>query len=228
MRRTCFLKKAFFLLFPLSLLFILCACGQGGGSLSAPGASTAALPTPTASAPPALAAYGEFLAGRIDAQDPKDAISSGIVKIKNITLEPALKTYCALFDMNGDGVPELHLRPIAGGGYAIFTYSNGQVVLWHCGPDYESPLNNGAILYEREGAAPTHTNYYYAVLNTNGDELSRVDFAKYHSVDGSGQHESAGYDVFTFENRAVSEDAWNSMTQEYLSIKSDLIIWNET
>jgi hypothetical protein len=28
-----------------------------------------------------------------------------------------------------------------------------------------------------------------------------------------------------FEDKEVSEDEWNSLTNEYLSISSDLIIW---
>ena len=175
----------------------------------------------------AIAAYDDFLAGSINAQDPKQEISGGVVTLKDISLEPDFKTYYALFDMNGDGIPELHLRPIAGGSYAIFTYQEGKIVLWHNGPDYESPLNNGAILYERDGAAPTHINYYYLVLGSDGNEVSRVNFSKYHSVDESDMTESTDYDVFMIEDKEVSEDEWNSATKEYLSNASDLIEWKE-
>ena len=106
----------------------------------------------------------------MDAQDLKNEISAGTVNIQDISLEPDLKTYYALFDMNDDGIPELHLRPIVGGSYVVFTYLDGQIVLWHDGPDYESPLNNGVILYERNGAAPTHINYYYLVLDSDGSQ----------------------------------------------------------
>lgn len=173
----------------------------------------------------ALAAYKKFLAGSMNAQDLKQEISDGVVKIKDISLEPDFKTYYALFDMNGDGIPELHLRPVVGGSYLIFTYLDGQIVLWHSGPDYESPLNNGAILYERDGAAPTHINYYYLVLDSNGNETSKVNFSKYHSVDDSGKTESAEYDVFMMEDKEVSEEEWNSLTKDYLSNSSDLIVW---
>lgn len=175
----------------------------------------------------ALAAYKKFLAGSMNAQDLKQEISDGVVKIKDISLEPDFKTYYALFDMNGDGIPELHLRPVVGGSYLIFTYLDGQIVLWHSGPDYESPLNNGAILYERDGAAPTHINYYYLVLDSNGNETSKVNFSKYHSVDDSGKTESAEYDVFMMEDKEVSEEEWNSLTKDYLSNSSDLIVWKE-
>ncbi len=246
MKHNYFPKRVIALLFSSVLLFALCACGKN--SVSTPSTTTAS-PTPSvtvtmSSAQPsdnvspqtsddvsseyndALVAYNDFLAGSIKAQDLKNEISDGVVNIKDITLEPDLKTYYALFDMNEDGIPEFHLRPIAGGSYAIFTYLNGQIVLWYEGTDYESPLNNGAILYERAGAAPTHVNYSYLVLDSDGNEISRADFSKYHSVDESGLNESADYDVFLFDNKEVSKDEWNSLTKEYLSISSDLIIWN--
>lgn len=241
-----FLKKVLCLLLSSMFLLTLCACGKKSVGTTP---TTSAPPTPgvtdTAnSAKPsddgnpqvsdessayndALAAYDKFLAGSMDAQDSKNEISDGADNIKDISLEPDLKTYYALFDMNGDGIPELHLRPIVGGGYAVFTYLDGEIVLWHYGPDYESPLNNGAILYERDGAAPTHINYYYLVLDSDGNEISKVDFSKYHSVDKNGLSESADYDVFMFKNKDVSEAEWDTLTNEYLSNSSDLIIWNE-
>ena len=175
----------------------------------------------------ALTAYDDFLAGSIDAQDIDHEISEGVITIKDISLEPDFQTYYALFDMNQDGIPELHLRPIVGGSYAIFTYLDGQIVLWHDGPDYEAPLNNGAILYERDGAAPTHINYYYLVLDSDGKETSKVYFSKYHSIDEGSSTESADYDEFIFDDKKVIEKEWNSMTNEYLSNSSDSIIWNE-
>lgn len=216
MKRKPFLKKTLYLLLSFVFLFALNACGQNNTSTPAPAAND-----------DALAAYDNFLAGSINAQDLKHEISDGVVTIKDISLEPDLKTYYAIFDMNGDGIQELHLRPIVGGIYAIFTYLDGQMVLWHDGPDYESPLNNGAILYERDGAAPTHINYYYLVLDSDGSEISKVYFSKYHSVDERGLTESTDYDVFRFEDKEVSEDEWNSLTNKYLTNSSDLIIWNE-
>ena len=239
------LKNTFSLLLASVFVFALSACGQ---NCPITPATTQESPTPNAmvtanSAQPsdsaslqtsndvspankdALAAYKNFLSGNINAQDSKHEITDGVVTIKDIS-EPGLKTYYALFDMNGDGIPELHLRPIVGGGYAVFTYIDGQIVLWHDGPDYESPLNNRAILYERDGAAPTHINYYYLVLDSDGNEVSKVYFSKYHSTDQSGSAESTDYDVFMFEDKKVSKEEWNSLTHKYLLISSDLIIWN--
>jgi hypothetical protein len=254
MKRNSFLGKTLYLLLLSVFLFTLNACGQDSTSTTAT-TDTSPTPSTTVTEKPAkpaasdttqtsdevssantdestasneaIAAYDNFLAGTIDAQDVKHEISDGVVTIKDISLEPDLKTYYALFDMNGDGIPELHLRPVAGGSYVIFTYLDGKIVLWHNGPDYESPLNNGAILYERDGAAPTHINYYYLVLDADGKEVSKVNFSKYHSVDESGMTESTDYDVFMIEDKEVSEDEWNSQTKEYLTNSSDSIEWKE-
>lgn len=254
MKHKHFLRNTLFLLLSTIFLFSLYACGQSSSTTSAiadtvpvsselikvnseqpsdsSSAQTSAVePSAKSNDSPAfeeaLAAYKKFLAGSMNAQDLKQEISDGVVKIKDISLEPDFKTYYAIFDMNGDGIPELHLRPVVGGSYLIFTYLDGQIVLWHSGPDYESPLNNGAILYERDGAAPTHINYYYLVLDSNGNETSKVNFSKYHSVDDSGKTESAEYDVFMMEDKEVSEEEWNSLTKDYLSNSSDLIVWKE-
>ncbi len=247
MKRNPMLKKTLYLLLSSVVLFALNACGQNSaGTPAAMDASLAPNAMVTSNPPQssdsgspqksedvssakndACAAYNNFLAGSISAQDLKHEISDGVVTIEAISLEPDIKPLYALFDMNGDGVPELHLHAIAGGIYTVFTYLDGQIVLWHAGPDYESPLNNGAILYERDGAAPTHINYYYLVLDSAGNEISNVYFSKYHSVDESSLTESTEYDLFMFEDKEVSEEEWKALTDEYLSNSSDLIIWNE-
>lgn len=247
MKHNFFLKKTLYLLFSFLSTFALSACGQNstGNLTTSNETSTPSAKITTNSPDPsdsdstqtseneslanndAITAYENFLAGSINAQDLKNKISDGVVTIQDISLEPDYKTYYTLFDMNADEIPELHLRPIVGGSYAIFTYLDGQIVLWHDGPDYETPLNNKAILYERESAAPTHINYYYLVLDSFGNEMSKVFFSKYHSVDESITTESPDYDVFMFEEEEVSEEEWNTRTNEYLSNTSDLIIWSE-
>ena len=242
MKHSSRLKKSLCLLLLSACLFTFCACGKNAGtagpSSASPSPSAANAVQPTDSGTPqasdesqakddAIAAYKKFLAGNMDAQDAKKEISDGVVQMKDISLAPDLKTYYAIFDMNNDGIPELHLRPVTGGSYAVFTYLDGKIVLWHNGPDYESPLNNGAILYQRDGAAPTHTNYYYLVLDADGNETSKVSFAKYHSTDKNGSSESADYDVFTFEDKEVTKEKWDSLTKEYFSIPSDQSVWKE-
>ena len=169
----------------------------------------------------AVSAYEAFLQGDADAEDPeRDLSESGSVNISDLSL--GSNTLHALFDMNGDGIPELHLRPTTGGGYEIFTYRDGQVILWHVDVDYCSPLNNGALLYERPGGAPLHTNYMYITLDSNGNEISRVRFSEYNVVDENDLKVGVRY---IYEDNDVSKETWDALTNKFLSIKSDLIEW---
>ena len=90
-----------------------------------------------------------------------------------------------LFDMNGDGIPELHYRD---GGiiYMIFSYYEQQVYLWYDGINYEKPLNNGAILYYRIGGAPNHDYYKYTVLDFFGNPEPAIVFSRW---DANQNHE---------------------------------------
>ncbi len=169
----------------------------------------------------AISAYEEFLNGSTSALDSKHAISEGDVTIQDLAEST---TRYAFFDMNGDGVPELHLKS-GMAGYTIFTYRDEKVALWHNGPDYELPLNNGAILYERVGAAPTHTNYYYLLLDFEGNEASKVYFSKYHSINETDSTESADYDVFMLDEKEVSKEEWDLETKMYFMHLSDQITW---
>lgn len=171
----------------------------------------------------AVSAYKAFLQGDAEAKDPKHDLSeSENVNINDLSL--GLNTLYALFDMNGDGIPELHLRPTMGGGYEIFTYRDSQVVLWYVNADYCSSLNNGALLYERPGGAPPHTNYMYITLDTNGNEIVRVEFSKYDVVDKRGLKVGVKY---IYQDNDVSKETWDELTKKFLSIKSDLIKWIE-
>ena len=78
--------------------------------------------------------------------------------------------------MNGDNIPELHVYTTMHSAYYIFTYNNNQIDLWYIGTSYEIPLNNTAILYTRNGEAPTHKNYKYICLNSNGDITEEIYF----------------------------------------------------
>ena len=130
----------------------------------------------------------------------------------------------AFFDMNGDDIPELHVRPVINGAYYIFTCQDSQVYLWYAGTAYETPLNNAAILYTRQGGAPAHKNYKYICLDFNGNVKEEVYFSQYDAVDSGDPKVEAKYII---NDQEVSEESWKSLTGQYLSEKSDQIIWQE-
>jgi len=168
----------------------------------------------------ALSAYRLFLEGNICAlYDEKVPMY-----IDDIVLESDGLDYpqYAFFDMNGDAIPELHLRLTLGATYSIFTYANGQVELWHMETGYCSPLNNRAIRYERPGGGPPHTNYQYIVLDFWGNEVYRIAFFKYNPFVSENVEYPA---IYNFNGADVDEETWESLAGQYLSIGSDLIEW---
>lgn len=116
----------------------------------------------------------------------------------------------ALFDMTGDGLPELHvLTDIS---YSIHTIENNQLITWYEGDRYRRPLNNRAILEE------VHNYHGYIILDNKGEEVFSCAFVKGGTKDTN---------LFTTGDDYIelSESDWDKLTRPFLSIGSDKIIW---
>jgi len=173
-----------------------------------------------------LSAYNKFLKGEINAEDPNGKNLSGdIININDICVitNEIQYTEYALFDMNGDGIPELHLRPILNAVYyAIFTYQDGKVILWYMTTHYCYPLNNGAIFYERIGI-PELTAYKYIILDFYGYECYEIPFYKSEEIlDGDAEYPG----IYNYDGLDISKEMWDSLTEKLFAVKSDLIEWN--
>ena len=111
--------------------------------------------------------YNEFLSKKINALD-KNGNTITLESYLDDLPENAWRKY-AIYDMNGDSIPELIIK--TGRSFDIFWIKNDKVTLWYQGTNYTKPLNNMALLSEREGAAPEHTDYIYYVLGYQGEEV---------------------------------------------------------
>ena len=69
-----------------------------------------------------VTAYNDFLGGKIPAYNNEQEIY--ITDFENVMLEPGINQY-ALFDMNNDGIPELHIHAYT---YGIFSFKNGKII----------------------------------------------------------------------------------------------------
>ena len=166
-----------------------------------------------------LLLYEEFLNGEINAKN--DNISININDIFRFDdVERSKYNQYAFFDMNADGLPELHVRSI--GSYDIFTYQDGNIILWHSDVPYSYPLNNGAVLYTRYGGAPSHIDYAYTLFDFYGKEIFKIYFSVYDSTNESNYDENA---LFIFDDVELSKENWDLLTERYFSEKSDLIEW---
>jgi len=162
----------------------------------------------------AVKLYDEFLRGERSVE-----LGDAKVRIGDIFRGDEWDRY-ALFDMNGDGIPELHVR--SSGPYEIISYRDGELVPWESFWSYSKPLNNGALLSERPGGANSTIAYAYSVFDSYGSEQLCVRFEKANPNDDGAYDENSDY---FFEDVKVSMDEWNALTGKYLSVGSDEIEW---
>ena len=131
----------------------------------------------------------------------------------------------ALFDMTGDGLPELHvLTDIS---YSVHTIQDNQLVTWYEGDRHCRPLNNGVILEKIESTG-IHYGYYF--LDDKGEMYLCVGFScppkgakkgidKYYF--GTGGADAPD----DYDDIEVSKKKWKELTKPFLAMSSDKIIW---
>ena len=120
----------------------------------------------------------------------------------------------ALFDMTGDGVPELHVRTNIS--YSIHSIKNDDLVTWYEGDRYRKPLNNREIL---ETVESTGISYYYEILDTEGNQVLGIGFSQ-----RPGKYQKYLYDTGNGDVELSKKD-WKKLTKAFLSIGSDKIVW---
>ena len=125
----------------------------------------------------------------------------------------------AYFDVNGDGIPELHVK---GGLYQIFSCVNGELVFWIGFPNTAKLLNSGAILNENAEDKEYRIAYYYTVLDSYGNEQSRINLKKLYPNQNGAYDETSEY---WFGSEELSMEEWDARTEKYFSIGSDKIKW---
>lgn len=164
--------------------------------------------------------YKAFLQGEISSETKDD----GPLYVKDfcntvIPEEDDEVIHLALYDMTGDGVPELHL--LTDISYSVHTVRKGQLITWYEGDRYNRPLNNGMICEKVES---TGTSYSYVILDSEGEEIFYVGFVK----PPKGWEKNYGYFFSTGDGEVkLSKREWNKLTKPFLKMKSDKIIWKK-
>ena len=131
------MKKLFLLWLAVVVLMVMWGCGKQ--------------PTPLERA---MSLYQEFLAS----DNPQAGEESLFYKDE-------WKRY-AFFDMNGDGIPELHIHSQYV--YNIVTCRDGELHIWKSLNTCAEPLNNGAVLAYKE-------------YDFFGNEKLKINFGKFHA-----------------------------------------------
>lgn len=158
-----------------------------------------------------LKLYKDFLQDKISSEDRKDKESHYLRDYCNVVVPEEDKDGIRydLFDMTGDGIPELHvLTDIS---YSVHTIEGNRLVEWFDGDRYCRPLDNGAILQQVDSNDTT-----YIVLNAKGEEVFWTWFGK----SGNDYRFSTGGD-----DVKLSKSQWEKLTEPFLSIGSDEITW---
>lgn len=198
----------------LVLVFILSGCG---GTDSQQNVSSADVDAQTL--------YSDFLSKKVSAVD-KEGNDISFETYLNDNAQSTYRKY-SIYDMNGDDTPELIIK--TENALDIFWIKNDKVTLWYQGTNYSKPLNNRAILYERSGDAPQHTDYQYIVLDYNGEETLKISFSEYYGGDDPLFFEQFGSDeVYLINEQQVSKTVYENLCKTpILSIADDAIEWQD-
>lgn len=168
----------------------------------------------------AFKAYREFLNGERNVDYDEKTIDINKIISSEMEIERDYNARYALFDTNGDGLPELHI--LSKSHYYILTFKEDNLIVWAELTPYYEQLNNLAFLHTRPGGAPLHISYIYIVKNFSGNDMVRLSFDKYDS-DENGVYDDN--DRYFYEDIKVSKKDWDTLTEKYFSIGSDKIHW---
>jgi hypothetical protein len=187
----------------------------------------------------ALVVYDNFLRGGYGKRDENGeytpAVAEGLKldwdRIGDVPWEDYLWTY-AVYDMNHDGIPELHVRP-GPGHYTIYTYDN---IYYPHGPavwidlfssSFTIPLNEGTILEHKPGTYDgTSMNFYaYKVYDFFGSEQFSL-FVEVYDFDGDGVLEYYLDGAGDWEDNRLPKGLEEKIIEEVLLAKSDRVVWH--
>ena len=128
----------------------------------------------------------------------------------------------ALFDIDKDGIPELHMHSV--GPYKVLSYKNGELYVVYTAWSYTTVLNNGAFFTMRNDGAPPHIDYRYTLIGIDGNMIFDISFDKC-DVNYDGIYNES--DWYFFDGIKVSLEIWDMLTSRYLSIGNDQIHWQK-
>lgn len=157
----------------------------------------------------ALSAYNDFLNSKKAAVSRENGKTFYITELYDISGQPGINDF-TFYDVNNDGVPELHTRSLF---YDVYSYQNGQVVEWYnSGSNFMNgaiyPLENGAIFTEKLSTAK---EYFYTSFNSEGTATTvYFSFQEYNDSKS-----------FLFGNKTVSSEEWDSLTKEYFVLSQN-------
>ncbi len=154
----------------------------------------------------ALGMYQEFLTGE------RKVGKIDIYYLITPTGEPEKQygTEYAIVDVNGDGIPELHI--LSGREYTIYSCKDNE--MFELDAFYSSPsryilLNNGAFIYRSD----EWDSYYYFEMDESGNRINELKFSW---TDVNQNYLYDDDDAFMFDGNPCTKDEWFAGTRKYL------------
>jgi len=156
----------------------------------------------------AIDAYMEFLNGSINVE----SIDIDFITIPTREPDKRYITDYALFDSNGDLIPELHIKSARY--YYILSYKDKELFIWkNLSPKpYYYAINNGAFLSWHMWAH-NHDEFNYMVFDYLGNDILGISFSRYDD-NQNGVFDDA--DKYLFDGVIVTKTIWEELAERYL------------
>ncbi len=166
-----------------------------------------------------LKIYGEFLQGKIEAKGTAK-IPVENFKVTQIFSEDENLSWFTVYDINGDHVPELHLKTMRS--YYILRYAEGQLIVQYEGSGYDELRNDGSLLTTILGSAPTHINYVYKSFSEDW-AATEIEFEQYDSNEDGLYDER---DLYIYDGSVIGKEEYDALTENIVSEQQNLILWS--
>lgn len=229
------MKKAKIIIIIFALGFLLSSCNSWVPQeqsisdtplISAPSGEKLTYKIDAAECQNALELYEAFLCGEASYYDEGMEMET--------TIAPGPDSEFTLFDMNGDGLPELVtafvirqyrdsssniVSTTTGGG--IFSYKNKQIILWYDCLDIPFEiLQNRALFFQYE-KSDGGAYFDYVELDDGGNVTSEVYGSKlYYQENDTVCHK------YFINDSEVPISSWNNLMSSYCELRTGIIPWH--
>lgn len=166
----------------------------------------------------ALQAYQEFLRGE------RSVGNEDVYQLITPTGEPERRyasRYC-IWDVNGDGIPELHFY--SGCEYTIYTFENNEMKWFQAFPSGYGQyilLESGAFIFAYSRWDDIR-GYYYFELNEQGEVTNELRFACIDPNENNGCDRGDEYEYeYEYEGVRYTKEEWFAKTEKYIFLNEE-------
>ena len=169
--------------------------------------------------------YQEFIEGERTA----DGWDIKILSTPTGEPERRVETTYTMVDVNGDGIPELHVYG-ARSEYVIFSVKDGNMYQWRYFQSYMRefhPLENGGFLLKVDDRHGYGEHYKYFELDASGEFINEVYFSWVSKDTDYWRYQEK--DIYEFGGKKCTYNEWYNLTRQYLrtTVTGDEEVRNE-